>query len=156
MTNEFSNETENSMAKELGIAQRFIVLNQIRTPDGTILRSVNRHDYRTYIDKNGKEYMVDGGSEYLRRNVHDDAPYDELSIYSDDSFDVIRRSLHWGTYGPKGDQPKRYVAMSDLSDDHIKAILVTQSQVQGDLRQWFETELAGRKQGIYPSVGETL
>jgi hypothetical protein len=46
--------------------------------------------------------------------------------------------------------------MSDLSDDHIKAILVTQSQVQGDLRQWFETELAGRKQGIYQSIKETL
>ena len=64
--------------------------------------------------------------------------------------------MHWGTYGPKGDQPKRYVAMSDMSDDHIKAILVTQSQVQGDLRQWFETELAGRKQGIYQSIKETL
>jgi hypothetical protein len=131
------------------MTERFIVLNQIRTPDGTILRSMNRHDYRTYIDKNGKEYMVDGGTDYLRRNRHDDAPYEELSIYSDDSFDVIRRSLHWGTYGPKGDQAKRYVPMADMSDDHIRAILDTQPQVQGSLRLWFETELAGRKQGIY-------
>jgi hypothetical protein len=156
MTNEFSNKTENSMAKELGIAQRFIVLNQIRTPDGTILRSLNRHHYQTYRDANGKEYMVDGGTDYLRRNVHDDAPYEELSIYSDDSFDVIRRSLHWGTYGPKGDQAKRYVPMADMSDDHIRAILDTQPQVQGALRQWFEFELASRENGQYNSIGETL
>ena len=156
MTNEFSNETENSMAKELGIAQRFIVLNQIRTPDGTILRSLNRHHYQTYIDKNGKEYMVDGGNEYLRRNRHDDAPYDELSVYSDDSFDVIRRSLHWGTYGPKGDQPKRYVPLAELSDDHIMAILDTQAQVQGQLREWFKEELRCREYGKYEYIKDTL
>lgn len=138
------------------MTERFIVLNQIRTPDGTILRSLNRHHYQTYIDKNGKEYMVDGGNDYLRRNIHDDAPYDELSIYSDDSFDVIRRSLHWGTYGPKGDQPKRYVPLFDLSNDHIRAILDTQQHVQGQLRQWFEMELAGREDGQYDFVGETL
>ena len=138
------------------MTERFIVLNQIRTPDGTILRSMNRHDYRTYIDKNGKEYMVDGGNEYLRRNVYEDAPYDELSIYADDSFDVIRRSLHWGTYGPKGDQPRRYVALCDLSDAHIEAILYTQAQVQGQMREWFLREITSRESGIYPSVGETL
>lgn len=138
------------------MTERFIVLNQIRTPDGTILRSMNRHDYRTYIDKNGKEYMVDGGNDYLRRNVYEDAPYDELSIYADDSFDVIRRSLHWGTYGPKGDQPKRYVALCDLSNNHIDAILDTQFHVQGQLREWFLMEINGRENGIYPNVGETL
>jgi len=138
------------------MTERFIVLNQIRTPDGTILRSINRHDYRTYIDKNGKEYMVDGGTDYLRRNVHEDAPYDELSVYSDDSFDVIRRSLHWGTYGPKGDQAKRYVPMAEMSDDHIRAILDTQPQVQGILRQWFKEELRCRECGLYEYVKDTL
>lgn len=137
------------------MTERFIVLNQIRTPDGTILRSLNRHHYQTHLDKNGKEYMVDGGTDYLRRNVHDDAPYDELSVYSDDSFDVIRSSLHWGTYGPKGDQPKRYVSLDSMSDNHIRAILDTQSQVQGQLRKWFEAELASRELGIYKHIEET-
>ena len=38
-----------------------LLLNQIKTPDGTILRSHSRHDYVTHVDANGHEYMVDGG-----------------------------------------------------------------------------------------------
>ena len=72
-----------------------IVSNRILTPDGTILESMHRHDYVTYEDANGLEYMVDGGLDYLRRNVHDDAPYIELSVYSDDSHDVIRDVFKW-------------------------------------------------------------
>ena len=59
-----------------------LVYNAIRTPDGTVLESRHRHDHVEYIDKNGKEYMVDGGLEYIRRNVHEDAPYEELSVYT--------------------------------------------------------------------------
>ena len=72
-----------------------IVSNRIRTPDGTILESMHRHDYVTYLDANGKEYMVDGGLDYLRRNVHDDAPYEELSVYDDALHVEIRNVFKW-------------------------------------------------------------
>jgi hypothetical protein len=136
--------------------EKFIALNQIRTPDGTVLRSLHRHDYRTYVDANGKEYMVDGGTEYLRRNIHEDAPFEEISIYMDDTHEVIRQNLHWGTYGKNGDQPKRYVPLCKLSNDHIRAILDTQQQVQGHLRITFELELIGRENGTYPNIEDTL
>ena len=115
--------------------------NRIRTPDGTILESMHRHDYVTYIDANGKEYMVDGGLDYLRRNIHDDAPYDELSLVSTDEHSVIREVFKWGTYGIDGKQKLKYVVLKDMSWDHIEAILETQTQLRDHVRQVFVNEL---------------
>jgi len=117
------------------------VANRIRTPDGTILESMNRHDYVTYIDANGKEYMVDGGLDYLRRNIHDDAPYEELSLVSTDEHSVIREVFKWGTYGIDGKQKLKYVILKDMSWDHIEAILETQVHVREHIRQLFMNEL---------------
>jgi len=100
-----------------------LVLNRIKTPDGTIITSYHVHDYVTHLDKNGHEYMVDGGLEYLRRNVWEDAPYEEMSVTTEAPFEQIRESMHWGTYGKKGDQPLRYVTVSQMSDGHINAII---------------------------------
>ena len=115
--------------------------NRIRTPDGTILESMHRHDYVTYIDANGKEYMVDGGLDYLRRNIHDDAPYTELSILSTDEHSVVREVFKWGTYGIDGKQPLKYLILKDMSWDHIEAILETQTQLRDHVRQVFVNEL---------------
>ena len=115
--------------------------NRIRTPDGTILESMHRHDYVTYIDANGKEYMVDGGLDYLRRNVHDDAPYTELSVLSTDEHSVVREVFKWGTYGIDGKQKLKYVVLKDMSWDHIEAILETQTQLRDHIRQVFVNEL---------------
>lgn len=122
-----------------------IVSNRIRTPDGTILESMHRHDYRTYVDVNGKEYMVDGGLDYLRRNVHDDAPYQELSVYSDAPHDVISETFKWGTRGKDGKQPLKYVVLKDLTTEHIEAILNTQSHIADYIRKIFLNELSFRE-----------
>jgi hypothetical protein len=106
---------------------RNIVANRIRTPDGTVLHSRHHHDYVTYTDNNGLEYMVDGGLEYLRRTIHEDDPYTEISVFEDDPFDLIRRAFAWGTRGKDGKQPLRWKLLADLDDDHIEAILETQS-----------------------------
>lgn len=99
------------------------VSNAIRTPDGTIICSRFRHDYQTYVDANGKEYMVDGGLDYLRRSVVDDAPYEELSVPSSAPFETIREALEWGTYGKDGKDPLRYVKISQMADDHIAKVI---------------------------------
>jgi hypothetical protein len=100
-----------------------IILNQIRTPDGTIIRSMHRHDYVTHKDKNGLEYMVDGGCDYLRRNFHAEAPYEELSVYDNDTFEVIRQSFHRGGRGKDGTQPLTWVPISEMSDAWLQACI---------------------------------
>jgi len=128
---------------------RIIVLNQIQTPDGTILKSMHIHDYQTHIDKNGLEYMVDGGNEYLRRNVHDDAPYKELTIYDDEPFEVIRQYLHRGGRGKDGRQPLTWIPLCEMSNDWVKAcITYNEERGMGDgfANEMYKKEVEYRKE----------
>ena len=84
-----------------------LIYNAIRTPDGTILESRSVHDFVGYTDANGKFYAADGGLEYLKRCG--DSDYEELSLTLEDDFSKIRECVRWGTYGPKGDQPMRFI-----------------------------------------------
>jgi len=118
-----------------------LVYNAIRTPDGTVLESMHRHDYKTYLDKNGKEYMVDGGRDYIRRNIHEGAPYEELSVYTTDGHDRVRDVLKWGTYGINGDQELSYIALKDMNTGHIQACLDTVPHIHPVWKQAFEEEL---------------
>lgn len=102
---------------------RKIILNQIQTPDGTIIRSYHRHDYVEHLDKNGETYMVDGGSDYLRRNVNRQ-PYKELTIYADDKYEVIRENYCRGGRGKDGRQPLTWVPMSQMSDEWLKNCII--------------------------------
>ena len=118
-----------------------LVYNAIRTPDGTVLESRHRHDYNVYQDKNGKEYMVDGGLEYIRRNVHDDAPYEELSVYTTDGHDRVRDVVKWGTYGRDGNQPLTYILLKDMNTEHIHACLENVPSMHPAYKESFKEEL---------------
>lgn len=122
-----------------------ILVNMIRTPDGTVLQSRHRHDYVTYTDKNGLQYMVDGGLDYLRRNVHVMHPYEELSVYEEDPIEVIRERFDWGTYGKDGKQPFTRILLKNMTEEHIQAILDTQ-RLQESVRNMFHRELVYRKE----------
>lgn len=119
-----------------------IVYNALRTPDGTVLESRHRHDYRTYTDANGKEYMVDGGLDYLRRSAQGDEF--DLSVCLDDEHEAVRVALEWGTRGPNGDQPFRMVKLCDMTDDHIQACLETQDNMYPQIRAAMQNELLWR------------
>jgi hypothetical protein len=120
-----------------------LIANRIQTPDGTILQSYNRHDYKTHLDANGEVYMVDGGLDYQRRSINQ-VPATDLCVYVGDDHQHIRSAFCWGTYGKCGTLPRRWVMLADLSTDHIEAILDTQTQIAGWLRDVFETELQFR------------
>lgn len=119
-----------------------ILLNRIKTPDGTILTSYNRHNYVEYKDTLTKEVlMVDGGTDYLRRNM---GTYEELSVYDDGTHLTRRSAVHWGTRGKDGRQPLVYKPIKDLDSDHIEAILKTQHQISDFYKEIFKDELKYR------------
>lgn len=122
-----------------------IAVNMIQTPDGTILQSKHRHDYVTHVDKtNGLTYMVDGGTEYLRRNSHPDHPYKEMSLTEDADHSILREKVCWGTRGKDGKQPLRYISISSMDTDHIEAVLETQTHMSGVIQDIMKNELAYR------------
>ena len=121
-----------------------IILNRIKTPDGTIITSYFRHDYVTHLDANGKEYMVDGGLDYLRRNCVEDSPYEELSVTDDAPFEQIRESLHWGSRGKKGDQQLKFIPICEMADEHLKAIIKLNMGAEF-IRLYMKDELNYRK-----------
>jgi len=125
------------------MAEKHLILNRIKTPDGTILTSEYIHDLKTHADENGEVYMVDGGTAYLRRSATK-APYKEMSLYDDEPFEVIRLHIKWGTRGKNENQPVQYVALKHLEDEHIQAILDTQAHISQRLRGYLICEKAYR------------
>lgn len=98
-----------------------IIYNAIRTPDGTVLVSHTRHDFKEYTDKNGKTYCVDGGKDYLRRSTHYDQ--EDLTVFLSDDHEVNRKWLHWGSMGVNALGPMRWRSVEELTTDHIISIL---------------------------------
>lgn len=98
-----------------------IIVSRLRTPDGTILHSRHRHDYVTHVDANGRTYILDGGSEYIRHSANGDEEL--LTVYSNSPHSEKREYATWGTYGIHGRSAIRYVPIKDLSEDHILNII---------------------------------
>ena len=101
--------------------ERFIICNQIVTPDGTRLISHRTHDFKYHTDKNGLFYGVDGGQYYIKRTVQGE--YKEETVYSDAPFETIRQHLYRGSYGINGDQPLTWIKLCDMDTDHIEACI---------------------------------
>jgi len=93
-----------------------IIYNSVITPDGTILNSRHVHDYITYTDKNGKEYMADGGVSYLRCSNNGDERF--FSVDSEDPFEIVRKYLYrWNRYS------RNYVPLCNISDGWLQNII---------------------------------
>jgi len=102
---------------------RQMVYSAIKTPDGTIIESLHRHDYNTHTDKNGKFYMIDGGLAYIRCTVNGDEEF--ITVYDDEPFEKVRRYFHWGRNFDKDMNrlPKtEWVKLCEITDDHLLAL----------------------------------
>lgn len=124
---------------------RKLILNRIRTPDGVVLTSKNQHDFRSHRDTiTGELYFTDGGSSYIRRSIND-VPYEDISLYSDSPFEIIRKNITWGSRGKNGDEELHYKPISNMSSNHINAIL-SNCTVADYLKELFEKELIHRNE----------
>ena len=88
--------------------------------------------------------MVDGGLSYIRRSINKEKARD-VSVYSGDPHEVIREEFTWGTYGKGGKGPLQRKILSTLDDDHIEAILATQTHIGPYIRKVLEDEQEFRK-----------
>lgn len=98
------------------------IQNAVRVIEtGEIIASKHTHDYQSVTTPSGKTAMVDGGPDYFRRGG--DAEVEEL--YLDDKstvWDQLHKQI-WGTRGPNGDQPLKYILLKDAEIDHLQGIL---------------------------------
>jgi hypothetical protein len=126
-----------------------ILYNAIQTPDGTVLVSKYTHDYVSYTDKNGHTYVVDGGRSYLKRSMTPGAPsYKDLTVYDDGEFETRRKYIYWGTRYDKDSNLLQQVIwkpIMDLTIEHIEAIIDTQKQIGGIVKDTFIKEFNWRK-----------
>ena len=102
-----------------------ILRNAIQTPDGTILESFHRHDYKSHIDSvNNHVYAVDGGHDYLRR--FGPPGYKELTVHDDGDHETRRNNLRWGqNFDKEGNKlpETKWVLVKDLTDSHLDGII---------------------------------
>lgn len=102
--------------------EKQLIYNAIRTPDGTMLVSYHRHDYKTHLDDNGETYVIDGGLDYIRTSVNK-IPAEDLSLYDDEPFEVIREHVFRGGRGKSGKDELKYVKLSEVDDEWLGAII---------------------------------
>lgn len=88
---------------------------------GAVLVSHHRHDYKTCDCEN--KTMVDGGNEYLRYGGVDMNKVVSTPVYLDEPFEKVRHYAKRGARGKKGDQPLTWIPISELSNNHLAAIL---------------------------------
>lgn len=100
---------------------RLLIYNAIQTPDGTVLVSRHRHDYKSHKDKNGHTYSVDGGLSYVRRGFETGVPNaKELSLYiPDTSNEEAVKFAAWGSYGKSGNEKLRFIPICEMETEHI-------------------------------------
>lgn len=118
--------------------------SRLRTPDGTILQSFHRHDYKEHVDTvTGETYMIDGGTDYIRTSINTVQP-EWMIVYTDDPFEVKREVPVWGTYGKSGKEDFRWVSVAEMEDDHIRALLDPAMYVRKGIKDVLEEEAVSR------------
>ncbi len=85
------------------------------------LVSYHRHDYKVCQCEN--QTMVDGGLDYIRYGGKDMNKVVHHAVYADDDFEKVRQYATRGSRGKDGLQPLTYIAIKDMDDDYLQAVV---------------------------------
>lgn len=105
-----------------------------------IIISYFRHDFNTC---SCGQVSVDGGLDYAKRSGTD---YQEMSIWSNAPFELVRQYLHRGTYNPEGDTI--YVPLNAMTDKHVISCISYNEQrglVNNYVTEYYRKEIEYRK-----------
>lgn len=86
-----------------------------------VLVSYHRHDYKICSCPN--EAMVDGGTAYLRYGAKNMNMIKIFAVYADDDFETVRKYATRGSRGKDGTEPLSWIAIADMTDDYLEAVL---------------------------------
>jgi hypothetical protein len=134
------------MKTQLDPDETYLIYNAIQTPDGTILESHHRHECVSHVDENGFKYFVDGGLAYCRIGCAQAAPAPKIlskSLPSCPLNEAVRLPI-WGTFGKRGEEKLKYVAIADMDTEHIQKVLDTQDVLE-QIKFLMEWELEQRE-----------
>jgi hypothetical protein len=67
--------------------------------------------------------MVDGGIDYIRYGGKDMTKVNHHAVYADDDFEIVRKYATRGSRGKDGLQPLSYIAICDMDDDYLQAVV---------------------------------
>lgn len=104
---------------------RQLLVNKIMCPDGTVLQSFHRYDYKEHVQEDGDEYFIDGGLEYQRYGGTSVDKIINLAVYTDSPHEIIRQEVVWGNRFDKNMNPLpeiRWIPIKDLTNDHLVAV----------------------------------
>jgi len=119
-----------------------LLVNKWKCKDGTILHSKHRHDYVSHTDVNGEFYFLDGGTDYYRHSGN----MEPMCVYSTDPHEKIRDNFTWTSYGINGDEEPKVNLLKNLTDEHIGAILRTQTHLPEHIMKVFTDEVQFREE----------
>ena len=89
---------------------------------GDVLISRHRHDYVMCTCDN--KTMLDGGTDYQRYGGVDLSLIDlSGTVYLTDGFEKCRTAPIWGSYGKDGDQPLKFMSVSEMETEHLEAVI---------------------------------
>jgi len=93
-------------------------------PDGTMIPSFHNWDYRTIEsqDGSGRVTTVDGGVNPIY-NINSNWPVTDMTVYSDDPFEVQRRFYCRKNVGKNRDKYATWIPLFLIDDEWLEEIL---------------------------------